>query len=131
MSHGDNIDLIAQIATYCLRIGYHVILEGIFFSEHYGAMLRTLIEGHAGPSHVFYLDTSLEETIRRHEMRPLREDVDPAKLREWYVPSDLLGIVGEVLIDGSVDAAAALRVIREEVGPVVPRVDTSRTARFL
>lgn len=54
--NGDNIELIAATAQHCLAAGYHVILEGIFVSEHYGTMLGSLLEAHQGTTHVIYLD---------------------------------------------------------------------------
>ena len=55
-------------------------------------MLRQLIDDHPGPSKICYLDVPLEETIRRHEHRPMT--VGPDQLREWYRPLDLLGVHG-------------------------------------
>ena len=74
---GDNIGLIAQTVRYCLAMGYHVIVEGILYSDHYRSMLCELIDEHAGPSHVFYLDVSLDETLRRHASRPMAAEVGP------------------------------------------------------
>jgi hypothetical protein len=54
--NGDNIGFMANAAQYCLRIGYHTILEGILPSDHYGSMLRELVQSHPGRSHVFYLN---------------------------------------------------------------------------
>jgi adenylate kinase family enzyme len=72
---GDNIGLIAHTVEYCLGTGYDVVLEGIMLEAHYGEMLRELLGTHPGPSHVFYLDVPLDETLRRHEGRPLRSEV--------------------------------------------------------
>ena len=127
---GDNIELIANTARHCLRIGYHVILEGILISDHYGSMLRQLVNSHPVRSNVFYLDVPLEETLRRHEERPLRAAVEPDKLRDWYVPSDLLGIPGEVVVDGTADLEETLRLVRARIGPV-PLRDDQDLARFL
>lgn len=127
---GDNIEFIANSARCCLRIGYHVILEGILIADHYGEMLRELIDGHGGPSHVFYLDVPLEETLRRHEGRPMRLDVPPDRLREWYVPRDVLGVAGEVVIDGTRDMETTLAAIVARIGPVPTRPDRDG-ARFL
>lgn len=127
---GDNIELIASTARHCLDIGYHVILEGILVSHHYGAMLRRLVDSHPGPSHVLYLDVPLEETLRRHEGRPLRATVAPDRLRDWFIPSDLLGIPGEAVIDGRSDVRETLRTVRARIGPV-PSGREPDAARFL
>lgn len=91
---GDNIGLINQVARHCLSLGYHVILEGILYSQHYGPMLAELVRDHAGASHVFYLDVALDETLRRHAARPLSKEVSDAQLRDWYVGRDTLGLPG-------------------------------------
>jgi predicted kinase len=129
---GDNIELINRTARHCLGIGYHVILEGILVADHYGAMLRGLIEDHPGRSHVFYLEAPLEMTVERHEGRTLRADIDPSKLREWYVPSDVLDVPGELVIDGTATFQNTLRRIRDAIGPVEPRMrDMREQARFI
>jgi predicted kinase len=127
---GDNIELIAQTARHCLAIGYHVIVEGILYSGHYRPMLRDLLDGHAGPSHVFYLDISLEETLRRHAGRPLAAEVSPEQLRQWYRPRDVLGVPGEVVLDATQTPQETLAVLRRHIGPVTPRPDVP-DGRFL
>lgn len=127
---GANIGFIANAVRYCTGIGYHVILEGILVSDHYGRMLRELLRSHPGSSHVFYLDVPLEETLRRHEDRPLRAKVPPQKLRGWFVPSDLLGIPGEVVLDGRSSGEESLATILGHIGPLRQRRENAR-ARFL
>lgn len=115
---GDNIELIRRTARFCLSIDYHVILEGIFAEDHYGPMLRELVDGHAGPVHVFYLDASLEETLRRHEGRAMRAEVPPEALRRWWRPADVLGVPGEIVVDTSGEQDAVLAQLVEVIGPV-------------
>lgn len=117
---GDNIELIAQAARHCLKIGYHVILEGILFSQHYGDMLRRLLNEHTGPRHVFYLDVPLDESVRRHERRPLSAEVTEAQIRGWYVDADHLGVAGEVVVSGSRALEEVLHELQTNVGHVVP-----------
>ena len=126
---GDNISFIADAVTSCLRLGYTTILEGILYSPHYGAMLRTLLADHAGPAHVFYLDVPLDETLRRHELKPLT--VPAAKLREWYHHLDLLDVDGEIVIDGSPDLQEVLAVVLARIGPVTPPTHARTPERFV
>lgn len=127
---GDNIELIARTTRLCLEMGYHAIVEGILIADHYATMLRELVVSHAGPSHVFYIDVPLEETLRRHEGRPMRAEVAPDKLRDWYVPRDVLGIPGEVVIDGTAELDTTLALILARIGPVPDRSEKDG-ARFL
>jgi len=120
---GDNIGLIAQTARHCLAIGYHVILEGILYSGHYRSMLCELVSGHPGPVHVFYLDVTLDETLRRHAGGPLAADVAPERLSEWFQAHDVLGVPGEVVLDANQPSQDTLAALREHIGPVTPHPD--------
>nr|WP_240670180.1 AAA family ATPase [Actinoplanes solisilvae] len=88
-------EFIAATARAALAVGYHVVLEGILHSSRYGEVLRRLMDEHAGPSRVFYLDVSFDETVRRHQGRAEPIGVTAAEMREWYVPRDLLDVPGE------------------------------------
>lgn len=57
----NNIDLIYKTVIFALSRNYHVILEGILNFSRYGNMLNRLISM-CPDNHVYYLDTSLEET---------------------------------------------------------------------
>ncbi|GAA3298420.1 kinase [Dactylosporangium vinaceum] len=84
---------------HLLRAGYHVIVEGILHTGGYGPMLRQLITDHPGPSHVFYLDVSFEETVRRHHGRAEPIPVTADDMAGWYKALDVLGVDGEMVLD--------------------------------
>lgn len=86
-------------ARAALDAGYHVVLEGILHTGSYGAPLRKLIAEHPGPSFVFYLDVSFDETLRRHAGRVDLAHVTAQMMYGWYHPLDLLGVPGEQVID--------------------------------
>ncbi|MFG3264433.1 P-loop NTPase family protein [Streptomyces bobili] len=85
-----NIGLIDLTARYALDAGYHVVVEGILYADHYGDMLARLRADHRGPTHGYYLDVPFAETLTRHSTKPIADDVDEARLRDWYRPGDLL-----------------------------------------
>ncbi|MGC4940894.1 kinase [Kribbella sp. DT2] len=126
---GDNITLIAETVRTCLRLGCTTILEGILHAPHYGEMLRELLAEHPGPSHVFYLDVPLDETLRRHELKPMT--VPAAKLREWYHPLDLLGVPGEITVDGSPGLQEVLALVLARIGPITTPQSARDRERFL
>jgi GNAT superfamily N-acetyltransferase len=95
---GANIGLVDQVTRYALDHDYHVVLDGIFYADRYGPMLAGLSRDHPGRSYFYYLDVSLEETTRRHAMRPQAAEFGPAQLRDWYRPRDLLSSVSERVI---------------------------------
>lgn len=100
-----NIGLIDLTARYALDAGYHVVVEGIFYADHYGDMLAGLRADHRGRTHAYYLDVPFAETLARHAQKPIADEVDEAQLRDWYRPRDLLAGAVETVID----ADSALR----------------------
>ncbi|MDW6065111.1 kinase [Streptomyces sp. FXJ1.4098] len=85
-----NIGLIDTVARYALDAGYHVVVEGILYADHYGDMLARLRADHRGPTYGFYLDVPLEETLARHATKPQAEEYGEAEMRSWYRERDLL-----------------------------------------
>ncbi|MFD4023296.1 AAA family ATPase [Streptomyces sp. NPDC058576] len=85
-----NIGLIDLTARYALDAGYHVVVEGILYADHYGDMLARLRADHRGPTHGYYLDVPFAETLARHATKPIADDVDANQLRDWYRPRDVL-----------------------------------------
>ncbi|GIJ13257.1 AAA family ATPase [Micromonospora andamanensis] len=92
---------ITATARTALDLGYHVILEGILHTERYAGVLRQLIDNHAGPVAVFYLDVPFDETVRRHLGRDEPVSVTPEQMRSWYTHHDLLDVPGETVIPRS------------------------------
>jgi len=60
---------ITTVVLAALEHGYHVVFEGILHTGAYGGPLRQLVAGHAGPSFVYWLQVSFDETVRRHQQR--------------------------------------------------------------
>lgn len=93
--------LIDRTVRFCLDHGFHVVLEGILAAARYATMIRGLLGAHRGRSFVFYLDASLEETLRRHATRPQAAEFTGEDMRSWYLPRDLLGVDGEEVVPES------------------------------
>jgi predicted kinase len=96
---------IGHTVRYLLGHGQHVVLEGILWSQRYGDMIKGLLRDHRGASSLFYLDVSLEETLRRHQMRPQASEFTADDMRGWFNPHDVLGVNDELVIpeDSSLD----------------------------
>ncbi|WP_345583856.1 AAA family ATPase [Streptomyces prasinosporus] len=109
-----NIGLIDLTARYALDAGYHVVVEGILYADHYGDMLAALRADHRGPTHGYYLDVPFAETLARHATKPIADDVGETRLRDWYRERDLLpGGVETVIGADSTLAATVDRVMLE------------------
>ncbi|RMI44114.1 kinase [Actinomadura harenae] len=85
-----NIDLIDTIARWSLGHGYHVLLEGILYSDRYGSMIRSLVADHSGPSLLYYMDIPFAETLRRHATKPNAHEFGEPEMAQWYRERDLL-----------------------------------------
>jgi predicted kinase len=93
-----NIGLIDQVARYSLDHGYHVVLDGIFYADRFEPMLAALNRDHLGVSRFYYLDVSIDETLRRHATRPQAAEFGPDDMREWDRAGDLLSVTQERVI---------------------------------
>ncbi|MFC8449335.1 AAA family ATPase [Kitasatospora sp. NPDC057223] len=109
-----NIDLISTVARYALDAGYHVIVEGILYADHYGDMLEALARDHRGRSRCYYLDVDFAETLRRHATKPQADEYGETQLRDWYRPGDLLpGGIEQVIPAGSTLASSVERIMKD------------------
>ncbi|WP_331528946.1 hypothetical protein [Nocardioides sp.] len=77
---------------FALGRGCPVVLEGIFHSPTYGAMLTGLADDHGGVTLGFVRDLTFEEPLRRHESREDGVDHGEAEMRRWWL--------GSALVDG-------------------------------
>ena len=89
---------IGHAVSFLLTNGYHVVLEGILAADRYGEALDELRRAHRGPTFSFYLDVSVEETLRRHRTRSQAAEFTPDQMRGWYQAEDLLHFTGERVI---------------------------------
>ncbi|MFC8764788.1 kinase [Streptomyces sp. NPDC057193] len=119
-----NIGLIDLTARYALDTGYHVVVEGILYADHYGGMLAQLRADHRGRTHGYYLDVPFDETLARHATKPIADDVNEAQLRDWYRPRDLLPDGIETVIGADSPLHETIdRIMRETGLAHLPAVD--------
>jgi hypothetical protein len=64
-------------------------------------MIASLWRAHRGQTFFYYLDVSLEETLRRHATGPQATEFSADDMRGWYQPADLLGFGEEHTIQES------------------------------
>ncbi|MCJ1715232.1 AAA family ATPase [Curtobacterium sp. VKM Ac-2922] len=111
--HADGMEhagLLEVAAKYCLSAGHDVVLEGIFQSDRYAAMLERVAS--TSPGARFYaFDLSFEETLRRHTGRSLASEVSPEQMHAWYRGWDPLPFVTERPILASEEVVAVTRRI--------------------
>ncbi|MFC5375769.1 AAA family ATPase [Brachybacterium sacelli] len=104
VGQGDTIGLVTAMTQHCLRVGRTTVVEGIFGRERYGDMFAQLLAAHDGPHLVYYLDVSLEETLRRHAGNPIAHEVRADEVASWYRVHDVLGVPGETVLGEELSA---------------------------
>jgi deoxyadenosine/deoxycytidine kinase len=92
------IELIQKIVLYGKEIGYNVVIEGILSKKLYGDMLDELIIEFGDDTHIFYMDVSFEETLKRHNTKPNKDEYGAEKMKEWWLEKDYLSIESEKVI---------------------------------
>ena len=66
-------------------------------------------------SHVFYIEISIEETLRRHKTKPIASEVTEEKLRSWYQPKNYLDVPNEIIINETSTLEEIVKLIQESV----------------
>ncbi|MEU5697321.1 AAA family ATPase [Streptomyces aurantiacus] len=124
---GANIGLLDLTARYALANGFHVVVEGILYADHYGTMLRDLVRAHRGVTRCYYLHVPYAQTVLRHATKPdaaYLKHVTADHLRDWYREMDLLPDALESVIDPDSPLDATIqRILRESGLDRVPPVD--------
>ena len=96
--NGNNHDLIKQVVFFAFDHGYNVILEGIFDAQRYEHMFKEILARHPDENYFFYFDVSLDETLRRHQTKPNKDDFGEPEIRRWYKQNDFLTCQKEMVI---------------------------------
>lgn len=108
--------MILQNVLTALTEGYDVILEGIMNAKSYKNIVDKIIDAHPSENYFFYFDISLEETLRRHAQRPVK-NTPPFTLddmKSWY-PDEYIPIhENEVLIPESSSIDETIALIKSE-----------------
>ena len=115
LGNTDIIGLLDQTVRYSLEHGYTVIVEGILSKPKYRDLLMEMMNIPGCDSAVFYIDVSIEETIKRHKTKPIADEVTDEQLRSWYQPKNYLDVPDEVIIGDASSLEDTVRSIREAV----------------
>ncbi len=95
---GVHMDIIKKNVEHCLENNFHVILEGIFHLKLYKELLKYLNDKFINNT-FFYLDVSLEETLRRSRTKKDFHEYGEGKVRSWYLEKDYTNFKNEYIIE--------------------------------
>lgn len=107
------IGLLESMITYGIENCEYTIVEGILAKNKYEEMLIKCLEK-ADHIFVYYYDLSFEETLRRH-LTKTNTDFGEDKMKNWFIPHDLLGIQHEKILTDSLSKEDALNMILHDL----------------
>ena len=95
-----------------MKHGFDVIFEGNFKIATHKQLLDSLFEVHPDENYVFYLETSLLETLRRHELRS-EKIISKEKMEELYIHATPMYHSSETIISENSSIAETVGLIQK------------------
>jgi predicted kinase len=108
--------MLRDCSQAALDAGFHVVLEGILATRHYGPVIADLLGRKPGVSFLFYFDVSLAETLNRHQSKSIADVVPESSLRDWYGAASPLCHPAEMIIPETCTVQQAVRLIQATTG---------------
>lgn len=94
-----------------------VILEGILRAQWYLPLFELALDIFSRQIFAYYYDLPFEETLRRHQTKPNREDFGEKEMRRWWVEKDFINIIPEKLIPPQMSLSDTLKMISSDLSP--------------
>ena len=114
--------VLRALVTAGLGEGLDVIAEGIWFSGHYGPVLRELVAQHAGPSLFVRLEVPFDESVRRLADSPEAGEFTADDMRAWWRDQDPIAGVHEYVLSATEPPRELARFILQTLyAPAPPR----------
>lgn len=107
-------ELIERDILTCLERSVDVVFEGNFKVDTHRDLLGRLFTAHPEENYIFYVDVSLEESLRRHASRT--QIISEDKMRELHPLATPLGHPQEVLISEATSLDAAVQLVLDTSG---------------
>lgn len=110
-----SLPLMIALLRYGRRNSEITILEGILPSEDYKPLFEAALEEYGENIFSYYYDISFEETLRRHQTKPNRDEFGEADMRRWWKEKDFLEIIPQTVLDEDVRLEEAVELIYGQV----------------
>lgn len=113
--------LMIELLKYGKQNSDITILEGILDSEEYHSLFETAVKEYGQNIFAYYYDLPFEETLKRHNTKPNRNDFGEADMRRWWREKDYLSIIPETILKEDLSFDDAVNLIYREVNNSIPR----------
>ncbi len=80
------------------------------------SQVTALASDHVGRSFFYYLDVSVDETLRRHRTRPQAAEFGSDDMRSWYRSADLLTTIREHVIPEASTLRQTIELVLRDTG---------------
>ncbi len=130
--HGrEGVELSEPLMIELLRYGKAnsavTILEGILPIRDYSRLFEAALDIFGADIYAYYYDLTFDETLRRHMMKPNRDDFGEADMRRWWVERDYLtaapvgynGVVSERIFGAELSLDDAAGLIMADVAGII------------
>lgn len=109
------IPLMEELLLYGNRHSDIVILEGIMYADWYEPLFKLAVRLYDTRVYAYYFDLPFEETLRRHQTKPNRNDFGETEMRRWWREKDFSDILNEVSIASDEDMESIVNNIYDSV----------------
>lgn len=109
--HDSARELATQSVLLGLRNGYDVIYEGILNIKTRRDQFDEFFAVHHKENYFFYIDATFEETVRRHESRPEKEEFSAEAMKRWWEYASPTGFDTETIIPENSSMEATIQTI--------------------
>ena len=110
-----SLPLMIALLRYGRRNSEITILEGILPYEDYKSLFEAALEEYGENIFSYYYDISFEETLRRHQTKPNRDEFGEADMRRWWREKDFLEVIPQTVLDEDVRLEEAVELIYGQV----------------
>lgn len=110
------LPLIIKLVEYGKQNCKVIILEGILYSVWYKELFDKIIEDFSPNIFAYYFDLPFEETLIRHETRPLKIEFGEEEMRIWWQEKDFLTQIKEKPLTKDMTKEEIVRIILKDVG---------------
>lgn len=111
-----SLPLMVELMRYGRKNSEFTVMEGILAYEDYRPLFEAALEEY-GRENIFayYYDISFEETLRRHQTKPNRDDFGEEEMRRWWQEKDYLKNIAETILGEDVSLEEAVEKIYGDV----------------
>ena len=109
------LPLMKELLMYGNKHSEIVILEGIMYADWYKSLFELSIQIYDTRVYSYYFDFPFDETLKRHQTKPNRNDFGEKEMRSWWKEKDFSDVLSEISITSESDKESIVSEIYDFV----------------